>query len=111
MQTDARAEASISAVLRERRLRLPPESTTLGFFERHPNRVGRPVTQEEIAEAAGVSRFWYGLLEGRTPVNASPALLVRLAQLLMLDDVERVALLRAAKGRRICGAPSASSIG
>ncbi|HTJ28398.1 MAG TPA: helix-turn-helix transcriptional regulator [Candidatus Limnocylindria bacterium] len=96
METETRPEASLSALLRERRRQLRPDTTTLGFFERHPQRIGKRVTQEEIAEAAGVSRVWYGLLEGAAKVNASPALLSRLAEVLMLDEAERIALLHAA---------------
>jgi hypothetical protein len=96
MATDARPQASISTLLRERRNALLPESTTLGTFERRPGRIGKRVTQEEIAEAAGVSRVWYGLLEGTDRANASPALLIRLANVLMLDEGDRAALLSAA---------------
>jgi hypothetical protein len=96
MEAETRRHASMSALLRERRHELHPNSTTLGVFERHPNRIGKPVTQEEVAEAAGVTRVWYALLEGTANVHASPALVLRLADVLMLDDAERTALLYAA---------------
>ncbi|HTJ27925.1 MAG TPA: helix-turn-helix transcriptional regulator [Candidatus Limnocylindria bacterium] len=87
---------SLSALLRDGRRRLPPELATLGVFPRHPSRIGRLVTQEEISEAAGVSRVWYGRLETGAQANVSISLLGRLADVLMLDTTERAALFAAA---------------
>jgi transcriptional regulator with XRE-family HTH domain len=59
---------------------------------RHPHRITKPVTQEEIAESIGVSREWYSRIElGRNP-RVPPSLLDRLADVLMLDGARRDAL-------------------
>jgi transcriptional regulator with XRE-family HTH domain len=50
------------------------------------------VTQEELAECIGVSRVWYAMLESRTTVRTSSALLDRLAAALMVTPEERTAL-------------------
>ena len=47
------------------RQRIPLETGQLGPWPRLPVRRGRRVTQEEIAEAIGVSRSWYRMLETR----------------------------------------------
>lgn len=80
--------------VRERRLRLPPESHVLGASARLPARVGRPVTQEELAEHLGVSRQWYARFESGTPAGFSAHLLTRLSDLLLLSGPERAELLR-----------------
>ncbi len=56
------------------------------------SRVGRPVTQEEMAEYIGVSRAWYAMLETQARVRASAPLLDRLARALMLNSQERTLL-------------------
>jgi Helix-turn-helix domain len=96
METYARGAKSFGALLRDRRRRLDPQTRVLGEFERHLWRIGKPVTQEEVAEAAGVTRVWYGMLEVRAEVNASTGLLGRLADVLMFNDAERIALFHAA---------------
>jgi transcriptional regulator with XRE-family HTH domain len=96
MEMDAREAESLGALLREYRRRLHPQMTVLGDVVRRPDRVGKPVTQEELAEAVGVTREWYQKLERRGEVNASAGLVSRLADVLMLDDAERIALLQAA---------------
>jgi transcriptional regulator with XRE-family HTH domain len=55
-------------------------------------RIGKPVTQEEIAESAGISRQWYGMLENDRRLHVSPRVLTRLADVLMMTPTERVAL-------------------
>jgi len=54
------------------------------------------VTQEEVAEAVGVSRVWYAMLESGAALNASPRLLRRLADALSLSDSHREVLFRLA---------------
>lgn len=54
------------------------------------------MTQEEIAEAVGVSRGWYRMLESGASVRASPQLLDRLAQALGLTMAERTTLFQLA---------------
>jgi transcriptional regulator with XRE-family HTH domain len=85
---------SLGTFLRDRRQRIHPESTTLGPLPRAPGRVGKAVSQEEVAEVAGVSRQWYGTLESRGASRVSTAVLGRLAGVLMLDASDRTLLFR-----------------
>jgi peroxiredoxin/DNA-binding XRE family transcriptional regulator len=78
--------------LRRCRQEIPVETKALGTFVRLPNRVGKAVSQEELAEAIGVSRSWYGLLETGRPVQPSVALLDRISDVLMLHERMRSAL-------------------
>jgi transcriptional regulator with XRE-family HTH domain len=96
MKMNAREGESLGALLLAHRRRLDPHITALGDFARRPDRVGKPVTQEELAEAVGVTRVWYAKLERRVDVKASAGLVSRLADVLMLDDAERNALFHAA---------------
>jgi transcriptional regulator with XRE-family HTH domain len=66
----------------------------LGPHPRLPVRHGKGVTQEEIAEAVGVSRVWYAMLESGAALRTSPRLLARLADALALPDESREALFR-----------------
>lgn len=81
-----------SEFLRRCRLGIPVETKALGNFVRLSNRIGKIVSQEEFAEAIGVSRCWYGLLEAGRPVRPSIALLERICDALMLDEPGRVQL-------------------
>ena len=82
--------------LRMWRLRLGKDATTLGPYRRLPCRVGRLVTQEELAEAVGVSRTWYKMLECSVGVRTSLRLLVNIGDALMLSPSERARLFRVA---------------
>ena len=62
-----------------------------------PIRVGKPVTQEEIAEHLGISRGWYARFEAGAPAGFSVPLLSRLADMLLLFASERAELMRLAK--------------
>jgi transcriptional regulator with XRE-family HTH domain len=75
----------LKAFLREHRQQIDPRSRHLGDHDRLPVRWGRPVTQEEMAEAVGVSRVWYAMLESGTTIRTSTKVLDRLANVLMLD--------------------------
>jgi transcriptional regulator with XRE-family HTH domain len=86
----------LSELLRRCRARIRPECTSLGPCARLPMRVGKPVTQEEIAEAAGISRQWYAMLETDHRVRVSPQVLTRIADALMMSSRERGALFRLA---------------
>ena len=55
-------------------------------------RRGRHVTQEELAEAIGVSRVWYQMLESSAKIRTSPGLLDRLSRTLMISAEERATL-------------------
>ncbi len=83
-------------LLRELRRRIDPGVHRLGSYERLPSKRGRRVTQEELADAIGVSRVWYAALESNADVRPSTTLLDRLAGVLTISSVERVALFCAA---------------
>jgi DNA-binding XRE family transcriptional regulator len=78
--------------LKSLRQRLDPHAKMLGGHERLSSRKGRRVSQEEIAEAIGVSRGWYALLEAGVPINPSVSLLHRLAGALNATPPERAML-------------------
>lgn len=82
----------LSALLKQSRLRINAQSAALGDFSRLPSRIGRPVTQEELAEAAGITRQYYGGMESGRQRRASSRALSRIADVLMMDREERVAL-------------------
>jgi len=54
----------------------------LGDQARLSTRWGRRVSQEELAEAVGVSRGWYVSLESGAPIRPSVPLLTRVARAL-----------------------------
>ena len=86
------SQSEFAALLKTRRRSIPPESVTLGPCERLPVRRGRRVTQEEIAEAVGISRNWYRRLESFDAPRASAKLLDRIAQALQFTPEERMKL-------------------
>ncbi len=79
--------------IRARRKQLSATAPAIGPHPRQQRRIGRAVTQEELAEVVGVSRVWYALIEGGRS-DVSPRLLSRIADALMLGRDERLALLR-----------------
>lgn len=83
-------------LLRRFRVRLKSELRSLGPFLRLPVRVGKVPTQEEIAEAVGISRVWYAIMESDRRVRVSPKVLARLSDALMLSSSERDDLFRLA---------------
>jgi DNA-binding XRE family transcriptional regulator len=84
---------TLAAYLRRCRMRIAPHAKRLGTYDRLPSRVGKPVTQEEVAEAIGVTRTWYGKLETNAGVRPSLSLVTRIAIVLMLKPLERSRLL------------------
>ena len=74
-------EKTLHSFVRERRLRLAPESHALGESPRLPSRIGKRVTQEELAEHLEISRGWYARFEAAAPAVFSIQLLSRLASL------------------------------
>lgn len=86
------AHSEFASFLKTRRRSMPPDSVTLGSWERLPVRRGRRVTQEEIAEAVGISRNWYRRLESGEAARASAKLLDRLARALQFTPEERTNL-------------------
>jgi transcriptional regulator with XRE-family HTH domain len=74
------------------RQRVDPGVRDLGPYVRSPLRVGKRVTQEELAQTIGVSREWYSVLESATAARTSSDLLGRLADALMITPEERARL-------------------
>lgn len=90
------SDPQFSLSLKMWRLRLGKDLTALGSYSRLPCRIGRVVTQEELAEALGVSRSWYKMLESGAAVRTSLRLLATLADALMLSSSEKAQLFRLA---------------
>lgn len=86
------SQSEFASFLKTRRRSIPPDSMTLGPWERLPVRRGRRVTQEEIAEAVGISRNWYRRLESGDAPRASAKLLDRIARAFQLPPEERTNL-------------------
>jgi DNA-binding XRE family transcriptional regulator len=85
-------QSELASFLRTRRRTIPPDRATLGSWERLPVRRGRRVTQEEIAEAVGISRNWYRRLESGDAPRASVKLLARIAKAFEFTPEERMNL-------------------
>lgn len=90
--SQVRPSDEIRSLLRELRCRLDPGAPALGEHERLGTRRGKAVSQEELAEAVGVSRGWYAMLERGEPIQPSIAMLSRLAGALNATRDERRAL-------------------
>ena len=82
----------IGPLLKGLRSRIDPASATLGEHERLNTRRGRAVSQEELAEAVGVSRGWYAMLERGEPIQPSIIMMSRLARALNVTRDECVTL-------------------
>lgn len=93
---EAREELGLAGLLRRARRRIHSETRSLGENLRAPSRVGRVVTQEEVAEAVGISRNWYQMLETKQGLRVSPTLLGRIADALMLSASERAEIVELA---------------
>jgi transcriptional regulator with XRE-family HTH domain len=89
-------EETLRRFVRERRLRIAPESHFLGESPRLPIRIGKRVTQEELAEHLGISRNWYLRFEAGAWPRFSTQLLSRLCDVLLLSLAERAELMRLA---------------
>jgi transcriptional regulator with XRE-family HTH domain len=85
--------AEISELLKKARRRIPSDTVSLGNTRRFAERIGKRVSQEEVAEAIGISRVWYATLEMGRP-RASIAVLGRICDVLMLDEHQRADLLQ-----------------
>lgn len=86
----------LSELLRRCRARIAWECASIGSYLRSPIRIGKAFTQEEAAEAVGISRQWYVMLESDRSVRVSAAVLARIADALMMDPTERATLFRLA---------------
>jgi transcriptional regulator with XRE-family HTH domain len=74
------------------RRRIDPDVLFLGSYVRLPGRIGKRVTQQELADASRVTRAWYAALESAAATRTSMALLDRLADALMVTPGERARL-------------------
>jgi len=83
---------NLRSFLKTLRRRLDPNTEILGEYERINSRLGRRISQEEIAEAVGVSRGWYVSLESGAPIRPSLDLLHRIAGALNATPHERAML-------------------
>jgi transcriptional regulator with XRE-family HTH domain len=95
-QSEEERRALLGRFLAERRRRIPPRVASLGERTRHRRAIGKLVTRLEIADASGVSRRWYQLAELGIPTRASASTLLRLADVLHLNEDDRETLLRLA---------------
>jgi len=86
----------LRSMIRGLRSRLDPAVGSLGEHERLGSRRGRRVSQEEMAEAIGVSLGWYAMLERGEPIQPSISLLGRLASALNATREERCELFQLA---------------
>jgi transcriptional regulator with XRE-family HTH domain len=79
----------LGTFLRIWRLRVSKDVIALGPYRRLPSRIGRRVTQEELAEVVGVSRGWYTTVESNAAIRTSPRVLARIGAALMLSGSEK----------------------
>lgn len=86
---------AVPALLKEWRRRLDPSTAMLGRHQRLGSRRGKAVSQEELAEAVGVTREWYACLETGAK-QPSLSVLDRLATALNTSAQERVRLFQLA---------------
>jgi transcriptional regulator with XRE-family HTH domain len=86
----------LGSLLRRCRARLRADKASLGPYLRLPKRIGKPITQEEVAETVGISREWYTRMERDRHVRVSARVLSRLADALMMEPEERAAFFRLA---------------
>lgn len=84
----AARRSELSLFLKDARRRAPREPHH-DVVTHGKTRLGKPLSQEEISRAAGISREWYARLEGGHPVNISARLIERISTVLSLDDGER----------------------
>jgi transcriptional regulator with XRE-family HTH domain len=87
--TSSESRNRVASLIRGARTSIDPFVTMLGPIRRLDSRIGRPITQDEVAEASGISRQWYATLEQGAPVNVSLAVLDRIACVLELDGPTR----------------------
>jgi hypothetical protein len=65
VRRDQERRKQLAAFLSGKRQHVDPNAEHVGTYTRRQNRIGRPLTQEEVAEAIDVSRQWYAALEMR----------------------------------------------
>jgi transcriptional regulator with XRE-family HTH domain len=100
----------LGLLLKRYRMRIAPTGASLGGYLRVPIRIGKAVTQEEVAEAVGISRQYYATIENDGAARISGTVLRRLADALMMDDAERATLFRLALPEACSASRTDSSI-
>ena len=88
----AKSSGKLGAFLRRRRLAIDHNSTCVGTLTRLPQRIGKPVTQEELAGFLGISREWYSLLENGSIDCVSRQLVDGIARLFSIPHAALYAL-------------------
>jgi transcriptional regulator with XRE-family HTH domain len=88
----AKPRSELAIFLTFLRHRIDPDVRVLGPFVRRTQRLGKRVTQEELAEAIGVSREWYATLESGATTRTSTRLAHRMADALIVAPEERARL-------------------
>jgi transcriptional regulator with XRE-family HTH domain len=106
----AKPRSELALFLKSLRGRIDPHVRALGPHVRCPHRLGKRVTQEELAEAIGVTREWYAMLESATTTRPSTSLADRLADALMVTPEERARLFRLAVPEAWHGCPGDDSL-
>jgi DNA-binding XRE family transcriptional regulator len=93
---DERRRRRLATFFLNNRRRIDANVARVGTYARRQSRVGRPLTQEEVAEALDVSRQWYAALENGWSIRPSAALLDRIATFFDLHVDDRLMLFRLA---------------
>lgn len=89
MEAPQASREDLRSIIRGLRSRLDPTMGSLGEHQRLGSRRGRRVSQEEMAEAVGVSLGWYAMLERGEPMQPSISMLSRLVSALNATHEER----------------------
>ncbi|MEV0445275.1 helix-turn-helix domain-containing protein [Streptomyces spectabilis] len=89
--------SELNRMLKAWRMRLDPNDVA-GFTARYGRRWKKGLTQEELAAVIGVTPRWYGQLERGADEAYSDDFLEGVARILKLDEHERHALFKYAKG-------------
>lgn len=92
----AKPRSDLALFLKVLRRRIDADARALGPYVRRSQRLGKRVTQEELAEAIGVSREWYATIESAGTSRTSTGLVERLADALMVTPEERARLFQLA---------------
>jgi len=88
----AENSGKLGAFLRRRRGAIDRNSACVGTLTRLPQRIGRPVTQEELAGFLGISREWYSLLENGSIGTVSKQLVDGISRLFSIPHAALYAL-------------------
>jgi transcriptional regulator with XRE-family HTH domain len=96
LRNGAKPRSELAHFLNFLRRRIDPDVRELGAYRRLPARLGKRVTQQELADATRVTREWYASLESSATTRASSDLVDRLADALMVTPQERARLFQLA---------------